>query len=1026
MKTIRLLSIIILYGLPFSFLHAQQTAYYQSVDQEIQIAKELYRKNNFASALKMFEQITENTDEDSELYSEACFFEALCALKMDNGNAEELITAFTERFPASPYKTQAWFELGNNQFKQKKYVAVLHSFKEVDIPGLNKDEQVRLHYQSGYSYFMIKKYDEAATEFFSIKDVNSIYAAPARYYWAHIHYLKENYQTALTEFDKLKGNPNFAKVIPFYISQIYYKQEKYAEVVDYTVPLLNQVEPEEQAGLAKIIGDSYFHLHQFDKAVPYLETFFNSGDHKGREENYMLGYCYYLNREEAKAIPRFENASRGNDKLAQNAYYHLADCYIVTGDKNKARAAFEAASNMDFDKEIKEDALFNYAKITYELSYSPFNETINAFDKYISLYPDSERNDDAYDYLVKVYMSTSNYKDAIASIDKIKVKSPSIKKAYQRVTFYRALENFNNLNYEAAIELFDKSLENREYNRNLEARANFWKAEAWYRLGYYNKAIDGFNRFLRSPGAISLPEYQTAHYNLAYAYFKLKDYENASSWFRKYVTNNEQDQSEKMADAYNRLGDCFFTERDYRIAIRYYEDSYQLKLYDPDYALFQKAFCLGLQHENEQKISNLRTLLQVFPKSQYFDDALYELGRVYERINQPQVAIGYYLDLENEYPQSNYTPKALLQLGLIHYNKSEFKKSLKYYKQVAEQYPNSVESQAALLGIKNNYVELNDVDAYFKYTEKLGTGIHVSASEQDSLTYLAAEKLFMAGDKKAKDQFESYLQKFPNGSFLLNSKFYLAECQYNDQEYSASLSNYEYVISQSDNIFTEQALSKASELTYNAGNFAKALDIYERMERISTTKRNLLKARAGLMRCLFAMSDYRNTIDAAKLLLSSENVTEVLKREANYKLAISYVKTEKYDQALPVLENLAADTKSQEGAEAKFLIAEILFRENKLAESENEIMDFISKNTPHQYWLAKSFILLADIYLQNGDEFQAKHTLKSIVENYPEKEDGILDIANEKLYRLEEKERRQQQEENKGMEININNSENKK
>ncbi len=1026
MKTIRLLLVIALFYLPVSIIQAQQTTYYQSVDQDIQTAKELFRKNNFGSALEQFSQIAERTDENSELHSEACYFIALCSLKMDNSNAESLITGFAERYPASPYQNQALFELGASQFEHEKYAAVLRTFKEVKTSSLNNDDQVKLHYQTGYSYFAMEKYDEAATEFFGIKEAISMYATPARYYWAHIHYLKENYQTALTEFEKLKDNPDFAKVIPFYVSQIYYKQEKYAEVVNYTVPLIEKVDPKEQPELAKIIGDSYFHLQQFEKAVVYLKFYFETGDRKGREENYMLGYCYYLNREETKAIPLFENASKGNDKLAQNAYYHLADCYIATGDKNKARAAFEAASNMDYDEKIKEDALFNFAKITYELSYSPFNETIKAFDKYISLYPDSERNDVAYDYLVKVYMSTRNYGDAIASIDKIKVKSPAIKKAYQRVTFYRALENFNNLNYEAAIGFLDKSLENGLSNRDLEARANFWKAEALYRVEHYDQAIDRFNKFLRSPGAISLPEYQTAHYNLAYAYFKQKDYTNASSWFRKYVTNNELNRSEKVSDAYNRLGDCYFAERDYSMAVNYFDQSYQLKLYDPDYALFQKAFCLGIQRENEQKISSLRTLLQEFPKSQYFDDALYELGRVYERTNQPQVAIGYYNDLMNGYPQSSFAPKALLQLGLISYNTSDFKKSIKYYKQVTEQYPNSTEAQAALMGIKNNYVELNDVDAYFQYTENLGTGIQVSASEQDSLIYMAAEKLFMAGDKKAKGQFDNYLQKFPKGSFALNSIFYLAECQYNDGEYSAALPNYEQVISQPDNVFTEQALAKASELTFNAGNFAKALDIYERLERVSTTKRSLLKARSGLMRCLFAMNDYRNAIDAAKMLLTSENVADEMKREANYMLAVSYVQTEKYDQALPVLETLATDVKSKEGAEAKYLIAEILFRKNKLAESEKEIMDFISKNTPHQYWLAKSFILLADIYMQNGDEFQAKHTLKSIVENYPEKEDGILEAASEKLFRLEEKERLQQQEENKGMEININNSKNKK
>jgi len=1026
MKTFRLLSISILLSLTSIVLPAQQTAYHQSVDEKVQKAKELFADNNFVSALHLFEEIAGNTDRNSELHSEACFFKALCALKMGNGNSEDLITAYISDFPAGVYKNQAWFELGMNQFIHKKYAAVLRSFQQVDASALTADERIKFHYQTGYSYFALEKYDEAASEFSGIKDANSMYAAPARYYRAHIHYLKGDYQTALDEFGTMKDNPDFAKVIPFYISQIYYKQGKYEEVVKYTVPLLEKVDAKEQPDLARIIGDSYFHLQQFGKATAYLEFFFKSGDHKGREENYMLAYCYYLQRNEAKAIPYFENASKGDDKLAQNAYYHLADCYIVAGDKNKARAAFEAASDMDYDPKIKEDALFNFAKITYELSYSPFNETIKAFDKYISLYPDSERNDAAYDYLVQVYMSTSNYRDAIASIDKIKVKSPSVKKAYQRVTFYHALENFNNLNYEAAIALFDKSLEYGQYNRNLEARANFWKAEAWYRLKYYNKAIDGYNKFLWSPGAVSLPEYQTAHYNLAYAYFKLKDYENASSWFRKYVTNNETSKSEKMADACNRLGDCYFIERDYGMAVNYYDQSYQINVYDPDYALFQKAVCLGIQRENEQKISSLRTLLQVFPKSQYFDDALYELGRVYERIGQPEVATGYYQDLVKECPQSNFVSKALLQLGLLAYNASDFRKSIRYYKQVVELFSNSTEAQAALLGIKNNYVEMNDVDAYFEYAERVGAGAQVPVSEQDSLTYMAAEKLFMAGDKKARFQFENYLQKFPQGSFQLNARFYLAEGQYADGDYSAALPNYGYVVSQPDNVFTEPALAKASELTYNAGDIAGALDLYKRLEKVSTSKWNLLKARAGLMRCLFVTNDYSGVIDAAKLLLSSENVTDELKREANYKLAVSYVHAEKYDEALPVFEKLATDVKSQEGAEAKYMIAEILFNKNKLAESEKEIMDFISKNTPHQYWLAKSFILLSDIYLKKGDEFQAKHTLKSVVDNYTDKTDGILEMANEKLSRLEEQERNQQQEDKKGMEININNSGKKK
>jgi TolA-binding protein len=1000
---------------------AQQTLYFQSENQQVQEARELYQKNKYASALQRYEELAGNPATSVEIKSEAEFYKAMCAVKLDNRNAEQVVEKFISNNPESPYLNRARFELAGQQFDNKKYGPALRSLSDIDRSQLSKDELARYYYQTGYANFELEKYDPAEAAFAEIKDGKSMYADPARYYWAHIHYLKGNYETALKEFQTLKENPAFAKVIPYYISQIYYKQQKYQEVVSYAAPLLEKAETKQKPELAKMIGDSYFHLRDFQNTIPYLEYYFTYNGNKGREENYMLGYCYYLNNQEQKAIPYLENASKGNDELAQNAYYHLADCYISANDKNKARQAFQAASEMDFDAKIKEDALFNFAKITYELSYSPFNETIKAFDKYIASYPNSERNDDAYNYLVKVYMSTSNYRDAMASIENIKVKTPAVKKAYQRVSFYRALEYFNNLDYQSAIACFEKSQAAGDFNSNYATLSEFWKAEAWYRLGDYNKAISGYNKFMRTSGAYSLPEYKTAHYDLGYAYFKQKDYASAATWFRKYLDAAKAERTEKVADAWNRLGDCAFVARDYPTAISCYENSQRMNLFDPDYALFQKAFCLGItQRDQQQKISNLRNLIQQYPKSAFIDDALYELGRAYERIDQKQAAINSYNELATNYPQSSYLGKAWVQLGLIYYNSNDFQNSNKYYKQVVERFPNTAEAQAALIGIKNNYVELNDVDSYFSYADKLGSGIQVSVTEQDSLSYLSAEKLFMAGDKKAKAQFERYISQFPTGSFMVNARFYRGECRYNDREYATALTDYEYVIAQPENIFTEPALAKASELKYNAGDYKTALTYYTRLEKVANTKWNLLKARSGEMRCYYNLNDYARCADAAKLLLTSDKVTDELKREANYMLAQSYYQTNKINEALPVFGELAQDTRSVEGAEAKYRVAEILYRQKKFDAAENEIMDYISKNTPHQFWLANSFILLSDIYLQKGDGFQAKHTLKSLIDNYSDQTDGIQDMARQRLQQIEAREQQQVAPAEKPIEININ------
>ncbi|GAB1450393.1 hypothetical protein MASR2M47_04490 [Draconibacterium sp.] len=123
----------------------------------------------------------------------------------------------------------------------------------------------------------------------------------------------------------------------------------------------------------------------------------------------------------------------------------------------------------------------------------------------------------------------------------------------------------------------------------------------------------------------------------------------------------------------------------------------------------------------------------------------------------------------------------------------------------------------------------------------------------------------------------------------------------------------------------------------------------------------------------------------------------------------SYYQLNNYAKAMEGLKTVAADVKYEQGAEAKYLISEIYFHQKEMKKSEDEITDFISKNTPYQYWLGKSFLLLADIYLSKNDQFQAKHTLKSLYENYNDDDDGIKAEAAKKLLVIENEEKSEQQ-----------------
>jgi len=173
------------------------------------------------------------------------------------------------------------------------------------------------------------------------------------------------------------------------------------------------------------------------------------------------------------------------------------------------------------------DALYNYAKLSYELGKNPFNEAIKSLKLYINQYPESPRVDELYVYLVNLFISTRNFKDAFTSLENIKVKDEKLKMAYQSITYNRGLELFNEGKYDESIELLKKSL-TLTYDKTLVANARYWIGEGYYRKRNYEEALSNYRTFLLLPGAYNSEMYGTVNYNIAYVYFKKKNYDDAS------------------------------------------------------------------------------------------------------------------------------------------------------------------------------------------------------------------------------------------------------------------------------------------------------------------------------------------------------------------------------------------------------------------------------------------------------------------------------------------------------------------
>jgi TolA-binding protein len=532
----------------------------------------------------------------------------------------------------------------------------------------------------------------------------------------------------------------------------------------------------------------------------------------------------------------------------------------------------------------------------------------------------------------------------------------------------------------------------------LRARAIYWRGEANYRLGRYESAKADYTQFMGIPGSMLLDEFSLVRYNLGYTLFNLNDYQGALTHLKNFESGVTAVRPEVLADAMNRIADCYYMTTDYQAAVTYYDRVIEYGKTDADYAMFQKGFCLGLMKNERGKTEVLTSLTVKYPSSSYLPKTFFERGRAYIVLGDFKKGETDFNTVINSFPTSPLVPQAIVQLGLLYFNMGENDKAVAQYKIVIEKYKATPEARYAMTGLKTTYVEMNDVESYFTYVRSLQGYGDVNMAEKDSLLYSSAENLYMTGRcDRATAIFENYLTEFPNGSFRLNAQFYLAECFRSSGNREAALRLYNSLTGELNNQFTEPSVIAAAELNYDLENFEAAYRFYSRLEQITSTSVNKVVSLRGQLRSAYQAADAQKTIAAATKVSSSPGMPEELTREALYMKAKANSSLNNFDEALVDFRRVASEVISSEGAEAKYRVAEILNTKGQVAEAEKVIWEFIDQQTPHQFWMARMFLLLSDISVKKGDVLQARATLISLRDNYTVEDDGILDEVRSRL-----------------------------
>ena len=963
-----------------ALVSAQKSTIYTNDLKDFYRAVSLFKGQQYASAQLIFNKIKENATTE-ELKSDCAYYAANCAIRTNQANADELMEKFVSDYPTSVKQNQAYIEVAHYHFNQGNYPQALQWFDKVDESSLSRADQDQFNFQKGYSFFNAQKKKEATTYFNKV--VNSAeYGSQAKYYLGFMAYEGDDYKQATKYFDEVSGEEKYKEKLSYYQADMNFKLGNFQKAIDLGQKAMAKSNVMEKSELSKIIGESYFNLKKYDTAIPFLVAYKGKKGRWNNTDYYQLGYAYYKQKDYENAIAQFNKIIGGKDSVAQNAYYHLGESYLNTDKKQQALNAFKNASEMDYDLAIQEDASLNYAKLSYELGNS-YQSVPAILQGFLNKYPNNASRSEVEKLVIDSYISSKNYKEALVLLEKN--KSPENKLAYQKVLFYRGLELYTDGKYDDALKMFTKATTEQK-DVVFTTRSTFWKGEAEYVLGGFKEALLSYKQFAASSSAPKTPEYKNHNYNIAYSYFKLKEYDQAGNYFQSQIEKAAADKV-RLNDSYLRLADCRFVTSKYSQAIDAYNKVIESKSVDADYAYFQKAISYGFMSKNDKKIDELNSFIQMYPKSEYRDDALFELANTYVADNKNDLAIKTYERLNVEYKKGSFTSRATLRQGLVYYNTDKTEQALVKFKKVASDFPRTPEALEAVATARLIYVDGGRVDEYASWVRTLDF-VAVTDVELDNDTFEAAEKQFQQNNsKQAISGFNSYIKQFPRGIHALKANYYLGQSYFAEGSESKSIPNYEYVIAQPSSEFTEQSLSRLAQIFLKNKQTDKAITVLVRLENEADVPQNKTYAQSNLMKSYYDVKDYQNAVVYAEKVLTNAKADDKVKSDAQIIIARAAIESGDEAKAKLAYAKVMAIAKGELAAEALFYDAYFKNKEGNFDASNTAVQKLAKSYSSYKYFGAKGLVVMAKNYYGLKDSFQATYILENVIKNftdYPE------------------------------------------
>ena len=972
--------LVLLAGLGLSVEAFSQSTLYQTGQQQaLDYHFELFDKQLFSASLYdntrlLAESLTEEQRKNAQLNR------AMSALQLESPDGPGLMKAYIFDHGNHPTVATAGLYLGNHFFYKRNYKESIYAFGLVNTKGLNEETKADVLFKQGYSYFQLKNYGQAAGYFDQAKTLNQPVSPDAYYYSGFIAMEQGNTSKAVADLQAAGQSSFYATKVPYLLTALYYQQGAYDQAITYAEPLLASGQNlDRRETIHLYLAEAYYAKKDFANAAKNYDAFINAK--KGtlsREEVYKAGISFFEIKNYQRATDYLKVSATGNDEIAQSSSYYLGHSYIKLDNFAFASTSFQAASKVSFNKQIQEEALFNFAKTN--LQRGSFQIAISTLDEYLDTYPSGRHRTEAETLLSEALINTNDYLRAIEQMDKIRTKSPRIQAAYQKVAFYQAMVYYRDQKYKQAISFLDKS-QGFPSDKDLLLETHFWKGEVHTADGNLPQAIRSYEAARAMNPASSNPYLIKTHFGLGYAYFNTQQYSKAEEQFRLYTEKlRGRDEKQNYDDALLRLGDCQYVQKKFGDASATFQRAITERNSGIDYAYYRLAVVQNFQSRNDEALSQLDRLISGFSSSLYLEDAMYQRGQIYLEEVRYAEASRAFSDLITGRPSSPFVPFALEGRAVANFSMQRYDQTIADYKSILDDHPNAQNAETALKGLQETLAlqgrsaEFGDYVAKYK-SKNPGSG-NVQGLEFESAKSLYIDKNY----PQAARAFENYLRSYPQSAQKAEALFFAGDAFLQAGDTERAIGYFKQLEREPASPQRVRAMQKLGMIELERKNYAAAIPYLETASQNARNKVEEAETVQGLMVANFATRKYQQSITYADRLMTLDGIIPESTPTGLLTKAKAQREMNQKPQAETTLQNLVRDHKTIQGAEGLYLLAFSYQERGDVPKSNDAIFDFSGPFADYDFWYGKMFLLLADNFQKTGETFQAKATLESIVE----------------------------------------------